>query len=386
MEHIGTSMWTKGEIAKRDGGMPKTFVDWFHNEESVKKMQYHKLGKTGLDVSFLGLGCAQLGAIFRGITVEDHVKIVQEALKQGINYLDSAPFFNFGRAEEVLGVALKEVPRQAYIVTAKVGKYSPDVLRMYDYSAERTEESVNQTLNRLQLDYVDIVQIQDVDFVEDMNVLLYETLPTLQRLKAEGKCRHIGITGYDLEKIKEVIENSPVHIATVLSPCHCTLNDTSVKDYMAFFEENDVGFISASPVAMGLLSPKGPPSFHPAGDALKEAAAVAAKLCEEKGVDIIKLATHFALSQPEPSTTLIMCNTVEALKKQLKMIQQNLWPQEKKVMEELLVDVFGPLEKKDWVGEDRTKFYEKCREKKKELEKKRKEREAAEAESLEKLD
>ena len=48
-------------------------------------------------------GCAQLGAIFRGITVEDHIKIVQEAVKQGINYLDCAPFFNFGRAEEVLG-------------------------------------------------------------------------------------------------------------------------------------------------------------------------------------------------------------------------------------------------------------------------------------------
>ena len=68
---------------------------------------------------------------------------------------------------------------------------------------------------------------------------------------------------------------------------------------------------------------------------------------------------------------------MDALKKQIKMIQQNLWPQEKSCMEQVL-NVFASLEKRDWVGEDRIKFYEKCKEKKEELEKKRLEREAAE--------
>jgi len=377
MEHVGTSMWTQAEIAKRSTGMPKTFVDWFHNEEGVKKMHYRPLGKTGLNVSYLGLGCAQLGAIFRGITVEDHIKIVQEAVKNGINYLDCAPFFNFGRAEEVLGQALKDVPRQAYFVTTKVGKYSPDVLKMYDYSFERTEASVNNSLNKLQLDCIDIVQVQDVDFVENKSILYDETLPALQKLKAEGKLRFIGITGYDLEIIKQVIVDSTIKIDVVLSPCHCTLNDISVKDYQAFFEENDVGFVSASPVAMGLLSPKGAPSFHPAGEELKAAAAEAAKICEENKVDIVKLATHFALSQPEPAVTLTMCNTLDALKKIIKMIQQNLWPQDKSAMEQVL-NLFASLEKRDWVGQDRLAFYEKCKQKKAELEKKRLEREAEE--------
>jgi len=377
MENVGTSMWTQAEIAKRSTGMPKTYVDWFHNEEGVKKMHYRPLGKTGLTISYLGLGCAQLGAIFRGITVEDHIKIVHEAVKQGVNYLDCAPFFNFGRAEEVLGQALKDIPRQAYFLTTKVGKYSPDVLKMYDYSYSRTEESVNNSLNKLQVDCIDIVQIQDVDFVEDRSILYSETLPALQKLKSEGKLRFIGVTGYDLAIIKEVINDSPIKIDTVLSPCHCSLNDVSIKDYTKFFEENEVGVISASPVAMGLLSPKGAPSFHPAGEALKAAAAEAAKICDEGKVDIVKLAVHFALSQPEPASTLTMCNTLDALKKQIKMIQQNLWPQEKSCMEQVL-NVFASLEKRDWVGEDRIKFYEKCKEKKEELEKKRLEREAAE--------
>jgi len=380
MENVGTSMWTQAEIAKRTSGMPKTYIDWFHNEEAVKKMHYRPLGKTGLYVSYLGLGCAQLGAIFRGITVEDHIKIVHEAVKQGINYLDCAPFFNFGRAEEVLGQALRDIPRDAYFLTTKVGKYSPDVLKMYDYSFSRTEDSVNKSLDKLQVDCIDIVQIQDVDFVEDKSILYDETLPALQKLKAEGKIRFVGITGYDLEIIKQVIVDSPHKIDTVLSPCHCTLNDVSVKDYAKFFEDNDVGFVSASPVAMGLLSPKGAPTFHPAGEELKAAAAEAAKICEEGKVDIIKLANHFALSQPEPATTLTMCNTLDALRKQIKMIQQNLWPQEKSCMEQVL-NLFGSLEKRDWVGEDRVKFYEKCREKKAELEKKRLERAAEEEEA-----
>jgi len=378
MEHVGTSMWTQAEIAKRSSGMPKTFVDWFHYEEAVKKMHYRPLGKTGLNVSYLGLGCAQLGAIFRGITVEDHIKIVHEAVKHGINYLDCAPFFNFGRAEEVLGQALRDVPREAYYLTTKVGKYSPDVLKMYDYSFSRTEDSVNNSLNRLQVDCIDIVQIQDVDFVEDKSILYNETLPALQKCKAEGKLRFIGISGYDLEAIKQVIVDSTIKIDVVLSPCHCTLNDISIKDYAKFFEDNDIGFVSASPVAMGLLSPKGAPSFHPAGAELKAAAAEAAKICEEQKTDIIKLATHFALSQPEPATTLTMCNTLDALKKHIKMIQQNLWPQEKSSMEQVL-NLFATLDKRDWVGEDRIKFYEKCKEKKAELEKKRLEREEGEA-------
>merc|ERR550534_602996 len=128
---------------------------------------------------------------------------------------------------------------------------------------------------------------------------------------------------------------------------------------------------------MGLLSPKGAPSFHPAGEELK-AAAEAAKICEENKVDIVKLATHFALSQPEPAVTLTMCNTLDALKKHIKMIQQNLWPQEKSSMEQVL-NLFATLDKRDWVGEDRIKFYEKCKEKKAELEKKRLEREEGEA-------
>jgi len=208
--------------------------------------------------------------------------------------------------------------------------------------------------------------------------LYNETLPALQKCKAEGKLRFIGISGYDLEAIKQVIVDSTIKIDVVLSPCHCTLNDISIKDYAKFFEDNDIGFVSASPVAMGLLSPKGAPSFHPAGAELKAAAAEAAKICEEQKTDIIKLATHFALSQPEPATTLTMCNTLDALKKHIKMIQQNLWPQEKSSMEQVL-NLFATLDKRDWVGEDRIKFYEKCKEKKAELEKKRLEREEGEA-------
>ena len=98
--------------------------------------------------------------------------------------------------------------------------------------------SISCRLNPLWVAFPHLFQIQDVDFVEDKSILYDETLPALQKLKSEGKIRFIGITGYDLEIIKQVIVDSSIKIDTVLSPCHCTLNDVSVKDYAKFFEVN----------------------------------------------------------------------------------------------------------------------------------------------------
>lgn len=81
------------------------------------------------------------------------------ALRKGINYLDTAPFYGQGRSEEVLGKALKDVPRQAYYVATKVARYENDYARMFDHSAEKTRESVEKSLKLLGVGYLDVVQV-----------------------------------------------------------------------------------------------------------------------------------------------------------------------------------------------------------------------------------
>jgi aryl-alcohol dehydrogenase-like predicted oxidoreductase len=118
--------------------------------------------------------------------------------------------------------------------------------------------------------------------------------------------RHVGITDLQPENLKWVIEHSDEGLVeSVLCFCHYCLNDTLLADYLGFFEMHGVGVINASPLSMGLLSQRGAPDWHPAPEALKEACAKAAAYCQEKGVEIEKLAMQFSTSlNPRIATTL----------------------------------------------------------------------------------
>lgn len=88
------------------------------------------------------------------------IATIHKALKVGINYIDTAPYYGQGRSEEVLGKALKTVPRSAYYLATKVGRYEKTYDKMFDYSAKKTRESVEKSLKLLGLDYVDVIQVR----------------------------------------------------------------------------------------------------------------------------------------------------------------------------------------------------------------------------------
>ena len=80
-------------------------------------------------------------------------------VKAGINYIDTAPWYGQGRSEEVLGRALRQVPRQAYYLATKVGRYELEVGGMFDFSKERVTRSVSESLERLGVEYLDLIQV-----------------------------------------------------------------------------------------------------------------------------------------------------------------------------------------------------------------------------------
>lgn len=84
---------------------------------------------------------------------------VEEALKSGINYIDTAPFYGEGRSETTLGECLKDIPRSAYYIASKVARYSLDTSKAFDFSYDNTIKSVDESLKRLKLDYIDIIQV-----------------------------------------------------------------------------------------------------------------------------------------------------------------------------------------------------------------------------------
>ena len=136
--------------------------------------------------------------------------------------------------------------------------------------------------------------------------IVEETLPALVKIRNSGKARFVGITGLPLRMFTELQQRAaPETVDTILSYCHYALNDTSLLSIVPHMQKRGIGVINASPLGMGLLSMKGPPSWHPAPDQLKRTCRIAAEHCHRKGASIEKLAIQFAVREPSISTTLV---------------------------------------------------------------------------------
>ena len=272
-------------------------------------MQYRSLGNTGLSVSILSYGASPLGSVFRPIDETEGIRTVRTALGLGINLIDVSPYYGLTRAETVLGKALQGVPRDSYYLATKVGRYGEDT---FDFSAQRVTQSVDESLARLGVDPVDLIQCHDIEF-GDLDQVVEETIPALRRVQEPGKARFIGITGYPLKIFRDVLRRAPVD--TILSYCRYALNDSALEGLIPFLQEKQVGIINASPLSMGLLTERGAPDWHPAPEELKSVCARAAAYCRERGADIAQLAVQFAVAHPGIATTLVGTASPENLRK-----------------------------------------------------------------------
>jgi len=273
-------------------------------------MVYNEIGKTGMRVSALSFGASSLGGVFHGIREEEGIRAVHVAVDNGINFIDVSPYYGHLKAEMVLGKALREIPRDKYYLSTKVGRYGKDGVNMWDYSAERVTRSVYESMERLGIDYIDLINVHDIEFQAalpgGLQKVVDETLPALVKLRDEGIVRHVGITDLQPENLQWVIDHSlEGTVESILCFCHYSLNDDMLTDYLDYFEQRGIGVINASPFSMGLLSSRGAPDWHPAPESLRDACKRAAEYCAAQGYPIEELAIQFAVSlSPRIATTL----------------------------------------------------------------------------------
>ena len=260
-------------------------------------------------ISNLSFGASSLGSVFHETKERESIEAVEAAIEGGINFIDVSPYYGYYKAETVLGKALRGIPREKYFLSTKVGRYGKDGKNTWDYSAKRATESVYESMERLGVDYIDLINVHDIEFQASLpgglQKVVDETLPALVELKRKGIVGHVGITDLQLENLKWVVEHSEAGtVESVLNFCHYCLCDDKLLDFLDYFESKGVGIINASPLSMGLLSSRGAPAWHPAPKPLAEVCARAAKYCEEKGYPIEKLAIQFAVSNPRIAGTL----------------------------------------------------------------------------------
>ena len=312
-------------------------------------MLYNEIGKTGMKVSALSFGASSLGGVFHDIDEGRAIDAVFTALDGGMNLIDVSPYYGHYRAETVLGKALRQLPRDKYILSTKVGRYGKDGVNTWDYSGRRAQESVYESMERLGVEHIDLIHVHDIEFQASLpgglQKVVDETLPALVELKEKGLVSHVGITDLQIDNLRWVIDHSPAGtVETVLNFCHYCLCDDALQDHLDYFEAHGIGLINASPLSMGLLSVRGVPDWHPAPKPLVEACQKAADYCAEKGYPIEKLAMQFAVSNPRIPSTLFSSANPDNVRRNLQFIEEHIdWQLVSEVQ-----DIIGDQKRVTW--------------------------------------
>ena len=262
-------------------------------------MNRRRLGRTDLELPILSFGASSLGQEFRSVSLDEALRSVHVALELGLNFIDTSPFYGRGMSEVLLGIALRQVPRDSYTLCTKLGRYD---LTHFDFSAKRVAESVDVSLHRLGTDHLDIILCHDIEFVP-MQQIVDETIPALRKIQAAGKVRYIGFSGYPQKIFRFICDQTDVDC--VLSYNQYTLqNMRFAEETVPWLKQRGIGIMNAGPFSARLLTNAPLPAWLKEPESVKDAARRAAAHCAQRGVDIAQLALQFSLAHQDISTTI----------------------------------------------------------------------------------
>ena len=275
-------------------------------------MQYRRFGKTDWQVSEISMG----GSWFYGrpeyglLPVSHGVAMVERAFELGINYFDTAPLYGQGRSEKVLGHALKGVTEPYYLAT-KVG-YHPSP---YDYTRDTVWRGFEASLQRLQRDSVDLVQIHEAEQAGWDGIFGRDrTLDALREIREQGLVQHIGLTGSDLELMRDVLAECDDFVSVITFLKYDMLVQTAREILLPTAAARDVAVILASPLHAGLLGSKrdGWMAQGRYADLYPKLEKLEALLADEEG-DMPDHGLRYLLSDPRVSVILTGAATTDEL-------------------------------------------------------------------------
>lgn len=210
-----------------------------------------QLGRSGLDVSPVCYGTWQLSPRFWGEQPRElMIAAARKAVEAGVNFFDTADAYGDGLAEEVLGEALKPLPREQIVVATKVyHHFYPDGRRHPDLSRGYIEEECEASLRRLQTDYIDLYLCHSFDPLTDLE----ETTKALERLKQAGKIRAYGASNFTVEQLRTARRLGDY---AVLQPRYSLLRSEAEADVLPYCRAEEVGVMVYSSLHLGLLTGK----------------------------------------------------------------------------------------------------------------------------------
>ncbi len=212
------------------------------------------LGRSGVELTTVGLGAWAMGGPWKvgwgPQDDNDSIAAIRRALDLGINWIDTAAIYGLGHSEEVVGRALQEVPRDRVFVATKCGRTADDTGTPHsDLTPRRIRQEMEESLRRLQTDYVDLYQIHWPD--NDAGTPLEESWGVLAALQDQGKARYLGVSNFDVPLMERC---EPIRHVDSLQPPYNLLRRDIENEILPWCKSNGTGVIAYSPMQSGLLT------------------------------------------------------------------------------------------------------------------------------------
>jgi D-threo-aldose 1-dehydrogenase len=315
-----------------------------------------RFGRAPLEVTQMGFGAAPIGNFLKPISEEESAAMVHAAWRAGMRYFDTAPLYGHGLSEARLGAALRWYPREEFVVSTKVGRvlkparrseidFKPWVdglpfqLRL-DYSYDGVMRSFEDSLQRLGLQYVDILFVHDADVFSHgphrQPGLFEESMEggwrALSRLRAEGLVKAIGYGVNEWQVCHEALKRRDVD-CFLLAGRYTLLEQESLDEFLPLCEKRDVAIVLGGGFNGGILATGAKPgakyNYAPAPDHIMERVRRMEAVCERHKVPLKAAASQFVLGHPSVVTHIPGTRTVAQLEENVAMfktpIPQALW-------------------------------------------------------------
>jgi D-threo-aldose 1-dehydrogenase len=306
------------------------------------------LPERSLTLSELSLGCAQLGNLYRAVSDRDARGAVDAAWELDVRCFDTAPHYGLGLSERRLGSGLASRPRDAYVLSSKVGRLLEPVdgvegwddqgfvvrathRRVWDFSRDGIRRSLEGSLERLSLDRLDIVYLHDPD--DHWSDVLASGYPALDELRAEGVVGAVGAGMNQAAMLAGLVRETDVDVV-MLAGRYTLLEQVALDDLLPLCEERRVGIVAAGVFNSGLLARERPPEdakhdYDIAPPELVERARAIAQVCERHGTTLPAAALAFPLAHPAVVSVCVGARSAEQMRRNAALhreaISSDLW-------------------------------------------------------------
>ena len=273
------------------------------------------LGRSGLQVTRLGLGCAAIGGLYGDIPDDQATQVVHKALDLGLNLFDTAPLYGSGKSEERLGRALRDVPRDSYVLASKVGRLlvasddgqrdesifdnPPPLKPVFDFSYDGVMRSLEESLKRLGVDRIDILHIHDPD--AHWKEAIEGAYPALERLRAEGVISAVSAGMNQWEMLARFAREGDFD-CFLLAGRYSLLDQSALDELLPLCTEKNIGIMAGGTYNSGILAKGAKPGAtynygEAPADIMQKAQAIEA-VAERHGVDVKAAASQFVFAHP----------------------------------------------------------------------------------------